>query len=94
MRFRSKPQEVEAVQWTGDNPEDVGRIAPYKFSSTEDGRAWVKAGVGGAQGLVPVPVGHWVVRNPGDVTDLWPVDPDYFAEKYEAVEVGGPCGSS
>lgn len=33
-----------------------------------------------------VPIGHWVVRQPGDVTDLWPVAPDYFAAKYEPVD--------
>lgn len=41
------------------------------------------AGKDGAQGWVPVPIGHWIVRNPGDNSDMWPVDPDYFAAKYE-----------
>ena len=90
MRYRSKPQEVEAVQWLGDNADEVGRIAPYKFATTERGdgvvTGWLKAGQDGAQDHVPVPVGHWVVRKPGDVTDLWPVAPDYFAAKYEPVE--------
>ena len=87
MLYRSKPQEVEAVQWLGDNADEVGRIAPYKFATEEDRDGvtfgWLKAGTNRAQGHVPVPVGHWVVRKPGDVTDLWPVDPDYFAAKYE-----------
>jgi len=86
--FQSKPQRVEAVQWTGDNAEQVGRIAPYKFATAEDGgppQGYLKAGQGGAQGWVDVPVGHWVVRKPGDVSDLWPVDPAYFAAKYEEV---------
>ena len=84
MRFRSIPQEVEAVQWTGDNAHKVGLIAPYKFA-TVDGEpsAWLRAGTDGAQDWVRVPAGHWVVRRPGDVTDLWPVDPAYFDAKYE-----------
>ena len=36
----------------------------------------------GAQGWVPLPVGYWIVWRPGDLSDLWPVDPDYFASKY------------
>lgn len=85
MLYTSKPQQVEAVQWTGDNEDEVGRIAPYKFATKgwgEEVRGMLKAGAGGAQGWVDVPVGHWVVRKPGDVTDLWPVDPEYFANKY------------
>ena len=45
------------------------------------------AGKDGAQGWVPLPLGHWVVRQPGDLSDHWPVDPDYFAGKYETAEV-------
>lgn len=41
------------------------------------------AGMNGAQGWVPVPVGHWIVRSPGVLNDHWPVDPEYFSAKYE-----------
>ena len=84
MRYVSKPQFVEAVQWTGENEEEVGRIAPYKFATEGQGeevRGMLKAGPGGAQGWVDVPIGYWVVRKPGDVTDLWPIEPKYFQEK-------------
>lgn len=45
----------------------------------------IEAGKDGKQGWVPVPLGHWIVRQPGDFTDHWPVDPDYFDAKYEPV---------
>lgn len=38
------------------------------------------AGVHGAQGWVPVPIGHWIFGAPGD---FWPVAADYVAEHYE-----------
>ncbi len=82
MKYRSKPSEIEAVQWLGSNYPEVKQFgAPV--SGVADGQLKVKAGKGGAQGYVPVPVGHWIVRSPGDLTDHWPVDPDYFAKKYE-----------
>ena len=87
MLYRSKPQEVEAVQWLGDEYE-IEAIAPGKFVTKGWGdqvRGMLKAGAGGAQGWVDVPFGHWIVRQPGDVSDVWPVDPDYFADKYEPV---------
>lgn len=86
MLYRSKPSEIEAVQWTGDNADEVGRIAPYNFVTEVDRDGvvfgWLAAGKGGAQGQVPVPVGHWIVRKPGDATDLWTADPVYFDAKY------------
>lgn len=103
MRYRSRPQEVEAVQWTGDNVEDLAafgapivEMCDVEWATADDGvshivgTTWngsidLEAGKDGAQGFVPVPVGHWIVRNPGDHSDYWPVDPDYFAAKYEPV---------
>ncbi len=92
MRYRSKPSEIEAVQWTGDNLKEL-EFFGVKFRYGPEAPALadplkIKAGKDGAQGYVAVPVGHWVVRSPGDLTDHWPVDPDYFAAKYEPVEVG------
>lgn len=83
MRYRSKPSEIEAIQWTDDNLEEVEAFGvKFRFGPTPH-ELRIKAGKNGAQGLVPVPVGHWIVRQPGDLTDHWPVDPDYFAAKYE-----------
>ena len=88
-RFVSKPQEVEAIQWTGDNLYDV---LAFGLNATRYehnlGRLMLLAGKDGAQGWVPVPLGHWIVRNPGDRSDHWPVGPDYFAAKYEEVDDG------
>ena len=94
MRYRSKPQEVEAVQWTGDNVEEI-----HNFASLDEPRTIVtiyqgdpelklKAGKGGAQGWVFVPVGYWIVHNPGDLSDFWPVEPHYFAKKYDPADEG------
>jgi hypothetical protein len=95
-RYQSKPSIIEAVKWNGDNWDEV---VPFggpesKVASTviagEDGYQaglplQLLAGKDGSQEWVPVPVGHWLVNQPGDKSDIWPVDPDYFAAKYEAV---------
>lgn len=107
VRYISKPSEIEAVQWTGDNAEEVlaftnGRPRLVEFRKVEGDEGWslrLRAGKDGAQKHVPVPVGHWIVHPPGDLSDVWPVDPDYFAKKYEAVEQTIvlsclPCGIS
>lgn len=81
--FRSRPQEVEAVQWTGDNLGEIFEFADDRATSSV--QLFLLAGKDGAQEWVPVPVGHWVVRSRGDTSDHWPVDPDYFANKYEEI---------
>lgn len=81
-RYQSKPTVIEGIQWTGDNYHDVQQFGRIKVQLNL-GELEVMAGANGAQGWVPVPVGHWIVGNPGDWSDLWPVDPDYFEKKYE-----------
>lgn len=90
MLYVSKPSVIDAVQWTGDNYAEVKKFAPQVIRQefTGDG-LWhlqLLAGKDGAQKWVPVPAGHWIVRQPDDLTDHWPVDSDYFAAKYEPVD--------
>lgn len=109
MRYRTKPSEIEAIQYGPEfHPDLVRQVAEFisgwsldeeeHIEYVEPGEPWdppehatilIEAGKDGAQGWVPVPLGHWIVRQPGDLSDHWPVDPDYFARKYEPA--GGPA---
>jgi hypothetical protein len=93
MLFRSRPQVVEAIQWTG-NERDIRDWATDPAFSLHDSKVrtsrnnddsflQVKAGLDGVQGWVPVPLGHFLVRRPGDWSDIWPVEENYFNTKYE-----------
>lgn len=81
-QFESKPSVIEATQWRGDNSDECWRVCTHKIRVAL-GELTLLAGKDGAQEWVPVPVGHWLVHQPGDVSDIWPVDPDYFATKYQ-----------
>lgn len=96
--YRSKPTTIEAVQWlgtmasyeaavsfAGSKVRMVGQ-APPSSADLPHHHIELLAGVDGAQDWVPVPVGHWLVSQPGDRSDVWPVEPDYFAAKYEPCE--------
>jgi len=89
MRYRSKPTTVEAIQWDGTKSayhemDDAGmRVQVLWVGMQYDLAVW--AGVDGAQGFVPVPIGHWVVRAEGVLNDHWPVEDAYFREKYAPV---------
>lgn len=84
-RYVSVPQEIEAVQWIGDNVSALTEFAGTKFEVEPDGSATLLSGKDGAQGRVPLPVGHWAVNMPDDKSDIWPVDNDYFTSKYAKV---------
>lgn len=82
--YQSKPTQVEAVQWCGGNVEDVVRFGGGKVTvGARSNECILLEGKDGAQGWVPVPVRHWIVRPPGDLSDMWTVDPAYFAAKYD-----------
>ena len=86
--YQSKPSVIEAVQWTGDHDSEnavVAFAAPKVRIHGGPGTRLLSllAGKDGAQEWVPVPPGHWLVNQPGDKSDIWPVAPDYFASKYE-----------
>lgn len=87
-RYISKPQEIEAVRWRGhsDSYEELLDARMPVRINPETAGVELAAGKHSVQGWVPVPVGHWVVRQPDDLTDHWPVDPDYFASKYTPKE--------
>lgn len=88
MRYISRPQKVEAVQWKGDNLEDIEEFGvTFRYSAEWDTALYIVAGKDGAQKYVPVPVGHYIVRSLGDYSHYWPVDPDYFSKKYISLEI-------
>lgn len=88
--YQSKPSVIEAIHWDGENFHDctVFGEGKVRFVKTEPSMMELQllAGKDGAQEWVPVPVGHWIVHPPGDLSDVWPVDAEYFAGKYEPVE--------
>ena len=87
MKYRKKPVVIEAIQWDGEDTDAVESFAGSKMAWTAEGLT-LEAGKEGAQEWVPVPVGHWLVHQPGDLSDIWPVAPAYFAAKYQLVRGG------
>lgn len=89
-RYRSKPVEVEALQWTGDNEDELRAfvgdlfeaVAPEDRGDDPDQTAAVLDTRHGAWRCVYV--GQWIVK--GVKGEVYPVADDVFAETYEPVE--------
>lgn len=84
MRFRKKPVEVEAVQFTGDNGDQIQVWSYNHVRPLYEMHAPPVLKVPTLEGVMKASVGDWIVRGVAD--EYYPVKPDIFKATYEAVE--------
>lgn len=80
MKFRTRPQVVEAVQYTGEMTEELQALTagdPVAFLET----CPPQLGINTLSGLAVASPGDWIVRGPNG--QLFPCTPQVFAERYE-----------
>lgn len=91
MRFRKKPVEIEAIQWTGDNLREVIGFTGRHESATD--WSWdhfealvAKKGlkIFTLEGPLRASVGDYIIK--GVVDEVYPCKPDIFWETYEHIE--------
>ena len=78
MKFRKKPVIIEAIQWTGDNFEEIGEFMA--------GVHWAMAGdrdpvIPTLEGDMKVSVNDWIIK--GVKGEFYPCKPDIFEATYE-----------
>ena len=83
QRFRKKPVEVEAVQFTRESGPAVWEWAKSKPKYDAFGNVYALR-IYTLHGDATAEFGDWVVRGPSG--DFWPVKPDIFDETYEPVD--------
>jgi hypothetical protein len=89
-RWRKRPVEVDAVQWTGDNWDEV---ASFMGSVAEGNEADIARQMAAADGRIRIctlegtmaaSLGDWIIR--GVQGELYPCKPDIFDQTYEPAE--------
>ncbi len=82
MKFRKKPVDVEAVQWTGNNAERCYQFCPPLLKETNrcNGRLTIPT----LEGKMQAETGDWIIK--GVKGEFYPCKPDIFALTYEPVE--------
>lgn len=82
-KFRKKPVVIEAVQWTGGNPNEVkaftGVQATIEYRDVEQ-----TLSIPTLEGVMTASAGDWIIR--GVQGELYPCKPDIFAATYEPVD--------
>jgi hypothetical protein len=79
MKFRKKPVVIEAIQWTGDNYDEVGDfLGLYATAQVDDD--FIIPTLEGEMRAAP---GDWIIK--GVKGEFYPCKPDIFEETYERV---------
>ncbi len=83
MKAREKRAEIEAIQWTGNNFEELRWFTGRQMHITPDGDLliWTRHGHQVAK------VGDWIIK--GVKGEVYPCKPDIFERTYEPVTSTG-----
>lgn len=92
MKYRTKPVEIEAIQWTGYNLEEikqfVGESLEYNILDTAwevgKGRPYIYLRIYTLEGIMNASEGDYIIK--GLRGEFYPCKPDVFEKKYEVVE--------
>lgn len=79
-RYRKKPVVIEAVQWTGDNIDELFKLEDFKLNYTLINGI---LGVYSLEGVMWASVGDYIIK--GVRGEFYPCKPDIFKETYEEV---------
>jgi hypothetical protein len=89
VKYRKKPVEIDALQWTGKNLEECKAFLgdsylPYFAERHPDGRSEI--GIKTLEGKHIASRDDYLIR--GVKGEYYPCKPDIFAMTYEPVEAG------
>jgi hypothetical protein len=78
-RYRTRIVEIEAIEWTGSNPQEVLSFAHGTGKMAPDGSIFIDT----LEGTMRASKGDFIIR--GLKGEFYPCKPDIFAAKYEAI---------
>lgn len=83
MKFKKKPVVIEAVQWSGNNMDEVLKLDKQRGIMYYDEISKVLE-METLEGTMTASVGDWIIQ--GVQGEIYPCKPDIFKETYELVE--------
>lgn len=81
MKYRTKPIIKEAVQWTGNNLDELRAFVPEAFRHN---KIHQPMGIVTFEGVMTISEGDWIIK--GVKGEFYPCKPDVFEATYEAVD--------
>lgn len=87
MKYRKKPVVIDAVQWRGDNLNEVLSLPPSPNTPRFVDPRGDEIVISTLEGQMTANIGDYIIR--GVKGELYPCKPDIFAATYEPVEEEG-----
>lgn len=90
MKFRTKPFEINAWLFNGENYDELYGICGWKFVDVRGVKSLIGSGITARvyddlhDTWVGVKPGQWIIL--GQKGEFYPCDPEIFESKYEPVE--------
>ena len=81
MKYRKKPVVIEAIQWTGNNLDEMRAFVTEEF---RDNRIHQPLGIKTLEGVMTVSEGDYVIK--GVKGEFYPCKPDIFEISYEKID--------
>ena len=81
-KFRKKPVVIEAVQWTGNNREEMEKFIPNTILAKKN--AEEELAIGTLEGVMTASKNDWIIK--GVHGEYYPCKPDIFEKTYEPVD--------
>jgi len=81
-RYRKKPVVVDAIQWRGDNLDEVREFLGFNPITGPTGALMLYT----LEGVITASPNDWIIKGVQD--EFYPCKPDIFEQTYEAVEDG------
>ena len=78
-KFRKKPVVIEAMQWNGNNLDEVFRFGDDNDTALELQGEMIK--IETLEGTMTAQIGDWIIK--GVNGEFYPCKPDIFEKTYE-----------
>ena len=82
-KYRKRPVEIEAMQWTGDTHEMRQAVREWVDAAIDE-TALTGLAIETLEGWLNVSPGDWIIK--GVKGEFYPCKPDVFDATYDAVE--------
>lgn len=101
MKFRKKPVVIEAVQWNGNNFDEVMNFmqtfhgSKFNYENAEERACKTQElQISTSEGLMTASKGDWIIKEPFPTTDraFYPCKPDIFQKTYSPESESEPDG--
>jgi hypothetical protein len=82
-KYTKKPVEIEALQWTGDNRDEIWKFCSMAYFNTDVATGDLSLMIQTLEGSMQASIGDYIIKGVKD--EFYPCKPDIFDMTYDKV---------